>query len=264
MISQAALDAGELRRQARLGKFTSHTAGQAPGRLQLNMVAVPEDYAFHMLLLAHRNPKPMPLVEVLEAGRSESRFAAGSDVRRDIPRYRVWKGGELAGEVTDAREAWRPDLVTFLIGCSFTFETAMRRAGVPVRHVEQDRNVPMYRTDLPLEPAGPLSGNLIVSMRPVPAALVARTVAVTARYPKAHGAPIHVGDPAAIGIRDLTQPDFGDAVSIRDGEVPVFWGCGVTPQLVLRSAAVPLAITHAPGHMFVTDAADEVPDMDVL
>jgi uncharacterized protein YcsI (UPF0317 family) len=258
------LDASELRRRARLGQFSGHTAGQAPGKLQLNMVAVPRPYAFDLLLLAHRNPKPMPLVEVLEPGRFESRFAAGSDVRTDIPRYRVWRAKEAAVDVTDAREAWTSELVTFLIGCSFTFETALGRAGIPVRHVQEGRNVPMYKTNLPLRPAGVFSSELVVTMRPVSAELVARAAVVTARYPKAHGAPVHVGDPEAIGIEDLARPDFGDPVSVRDGEIPVFWACGVTPQLAVQAANVPLAITHAPGHMFVADADDEGPSQEVL
>lgn len=258
------LTANELRARAREGTFTTHTAGHAPGRLQLNMVAVPRAYAFDLLLLAHRNPKPMPLVEVLEAGRYESRYAPGSDIRTDIPRYRVWKEGKPAEEVLDARDVWSSDLVTFLIGCSFIFETAMARAGIPVRHVEEGKNVPMYVTDRPLNPAGALRGDLVVTMRPLPSGLVARAVSVTARFPKAHGAPLHVGDPAALGIDGLARPDFGDAVTVQPGEVPVFWGCGVTPQLVVQRAGVPLAVTHAPGHMFVTDAGDEAPSQEVL
>ena len=258
------LDAATLRQQARAGRFAAPTAGQAPGKLQANLVALPERNAFDFLLYVTRNPKPMPLIEVLEAGRYESRHARGSDVRTDVPRYRVFRHGQCAGEIADAREVWRPDLVTFLIGCSFTFETAMLRAGIPVRHIEHGRNVPMYRTNRATTPAGIFGGPMVVSMRPVAAGLVARVAALTARYPLAHGVPIHVGAPKALGIEELARVDFGEAVSVEQGEVPVFWACGVTPQLALETARVELAITHAPGHMFVTDAGDETANLEAL
>lgn len=238
------------------------TTGWCAGFAQANIIAVPQDVAFDMLLFATRNPKPCPVLEVLEAGHVQG--PAGSavyghpdaDIRVDIPRYRVWRQGELVGEVADARSEWRDDLVTFLIGCSFTFEHPMLEAGVPIRHLDVGRNVPMYRTSTRCVSAGALSGPLVVSMRAVPAAQVADAVRITSRYPAVHGAPVHIGDPAALGIADIDRPDFGDPPSIQDGDVPVFWACGVTPQAMVLESRPELAITHAPGYMLVTDAKD--------
>jgi uncharacterized protein YcsI (UPF0317 family) len=192
---------------------------------------------------------------VLDAGAVSGPLLDG-DIRTDIPAYRVYVDGELAEETPDVTSWWRGDLVSFLIGCSFTFEAALVEAGVPVRHVEQGVNVPMYRTTRRCRPAGSIAGPLVVSMRPVPAEQVADAVTVTARYPAVHGAPVHVGDPAALGIADLDEPDYGDAVEVRPGEVPVFWACGVTPQAAVVESRPSLAIAHAPGHMLVTDARD--------
>src|SRR5207302_804073 len=174
----------------------------------------------------------------------------------DLPAYRVWKNGELVEEPTDVMRHWRDDLVSFVIGCSFTFENALLAAGVPVRHIEQGVNVPMYRTNIPCKPAGRFSGPLVVSMRPLKPEQAVKATQVCSRFPQAHGAPVHFGDPAAIGIRDIGQPDFGDPVEIRAGEVPVFWACGVTPQAAVMEARPPFAITHKPGHMFLTDLKD--------
>jgi uncharacterized protein YcsI (UPF0317 family) len=196
-------------------------------------------------------------LDVTEPGCPEPRLVApGADLRTDLPRYRVYRQGELADEPTDLREYWRDDLVAFLLGCSFTFEHALLRAGVPVRHIECGRNVPMYRTNQMCQPAGVFHGPMVVSMRPLTPAQTITADRVCSRYPRAHGAPVHFGDPAAIGIRDLSGPDFGDAVEIRAGEVPVFWACGVTPQAVAMAARLPFLITHKPGHMFVTDLRD--------
>jgi uncharacterized protein YcsI (UPF0317 family) len=231
------------------------TAGWCPGYTQANLVVVPRDLAYDMLLFAQRNPKPCPVLDVSDPGATSTPLFPG-DLRTDLPAYRVWVDGEAAGDVPDVTDHWRDDLVAFLIGCSFTFEDALTAAGVPVRHVEQGRNVPMYRTDRPCRPAGSLAGPLVVSMRPVPAELVATAVRVTARYPAVHGAPVHVGDPAALGIADLDRPDYGDPVEVRTGELPVFWACGVTPQAAVAASRPPLAITHAPGHMAITDGRD--------
>lgn len=231
------------------------TSGWAAGYAQANLVALPRDLAYAFLLFAQRNPKPCPVLDVLDAGEVSGPMLAG-DVRTDIPLYRVFVDGELVAEVPDAREYWRDDLVSFLIGCSFTFEHPMRAAGVPLRHVEQGCNVPMYATSRACRPAGSLRGPLVVSMRPIPADRVADAVRITSRYPAVHGAPVHVGDPAALGITDLDRPDFGDPVTVRDGEIPVFWACGVTPQAAVMASRPPFAITHAPGHMLITDAPD--------
>ncbi|QNN51992.1 putative hydro-lyase [Nocardioides mesophilus] len=231
------------------------TAGFASGYAQANLVAVPRELAYDLLLFAQRNPKPCPVLDVLDAGEVSGPILDG-DVRTDLPAYRVFVDGELVEETPDARSWWRPDLVTFLIGCSFTFETALVLDGVPVRHLEQGVNVPMYRTSRRCRSAGALAGPLVVSMRPVPADRVADAVRITARYPAVHGAPVHVGDPGALGIADLGRPDYGDPVEVRPGEVPVFWACGVTPQAAIAESRPALAITHAPGHMLVTDARD--------
>ena len=233
------------------------TSGWCEGYAQANLIAVPQDVAWDFLLFAQRNPKPCPVLDVIEAGELAGPLAEG-DIRTDVPCYRVWVDGELAAEPADVRDVWRPDLVSFLIGCSFTFEGALVRAGVPVRHLDQGVNVPMYRTSLRCRDAGDVSGPLVVSMRPVPADLVETAVAVTARYPAVRGAPVHVGDPRELGIADLDAPDHGDPVRSEPGDVPVFWACGVTPQEAVMESRPPFAITHAPGHMLITD----VPDVD--
>jgi uncharacterized protein YcsI (UPF0317 family) len=249
--------AAEVRRLARLGQWNGPTAGLAPGYVQANLVVVPRDLAFDFLLFCQRNPKPCPLLDVTEPGSAEPRLVApGADLRTDLPRYRVWKHGELAQEPPDLNPWWRDDLVAFLLGCSFTFESALLQAGVPVRHLEQGCNVPMYRTNIPCRPAGVFQGPLVVSMRPMTPAQAVRATTVCARFPRAHGVPVHFGEPPAIGIRTIDKPDFGDPVEIRPGEVPVFWACGVTPQAVAMQVKPALALTHKPGHMFLTDLRD--------
>ena len=233
------------------------TAAWAPGYAQANLVAVPRDVASDFRLFAQRNPKPCPVLDVTEPGCPVTSLAPGADLRTDLPAYRVWENGELAAETGDVSGYWRDDLVAFLIGCSFTFERALRAARVPLRHVEQGRNVPMFITSRECRPAGIFRGRLVVSMRPVPLDRVAAAAQVTARYPAVHGAPVHVGSPGMLGIADLSKPDFGDPVDGQDGDVPVFWACGVTPQVALARARPPFAITHAPGHMFITDVPDE-------
>jgi uncharacterized protein YcsI (UPF0317 family) len=231
------------------------TSGWCAGWTQANLIAVPRDWAYDVLLFAQRNPKPCPVLDVTGPGEWSSRLFPG-DLRTDLPGYRVYEYGDLVAEVDAVTDVWREDLVAFLIGCSFTFEAALLEAGVPVRHIEAGSNVPMYRTDRPCDPAGAMTGPLVVSMRPVPADQVATAVRVTARYPAVHGAPVHVGDPAALGIADLGSPDFGDPVDVRPGEVPVFWACGVTPQAAVMASKPPFAIGHAPGMMAITDARD--------
>lgn len=240
------------------GGLSVPTTGCAPGYTQANLVVLPREWAFDMLLFGQRNPQPVPLLDVTEPGATSTALAPGADLRTDLPRYRVWRDGELVAEPTDVADLWREDLVSFLIGCSFSFETALLDAGVPVRNIEQGRNVSMYRTNVECRPAGRLAGPMVVSMRPVPAAQVVTAVQVTARMPEVHGAPVHVGAPEALGIADLARPDFGDPVDLQPGDVPMFWACGVTPQAALMASRPPFAITHAPGFMFVTDVPDAV------
>lgn len=243
----------ELRRACRHGEFASPTSGQAAGRIQANLMTVPKADAFDFLLFCQRNPKPCPLVEVLSAGVREPACARGADIATDLPGYRVYRDGELVEERDDVAGLWRDDLVTFLIGCSFSFEAAVQAAGVPLRHVDQGRNVAMYRTDIACTPAGIFSGEMVVSMRPIRSRDVARVVELSARMPIAHGAPVHVGNSEALGIADISRPEYGDAVAIEADELPVFWACGVTPQWVAQKSRLPFCITHAPGKMFVTD-----------
>jgi len=232
---------------------TGPTAGLAPGYTQANLIAVPADLAYDMLLFAQRNPKPCPVLDVTDEGSVTTALAPGADLRTAVPRYRIWQDGELTDSPADATPFWRDDLVAFLIGCSFTFEAALIRAGVPLRHA---RNVPMYLTDRECRPAGRLHGPMVVSLRMIPADQVETAVRVSARMPAVHGAPVHIGDPAGLGIADLAEPDFGDPPVSAAGDVPVFWACGVTPQAALMASKPPFAITHAPGHMFVTDVPD--------
>lgn len=244
----------DVKKQIRQGKITGQTSGMCNGYAQANLCILPKEYAFDFLLFAMRNPKPCPILEVGDTGsRRFRKMAREGDVCTDFPKYRIWRNGVLEKEVTDITEVWQDDFVYFLIGCSFSFESELLEAGIPVRHIEEGKNVPMFNTNIPLEPAGIFHGNMVVSMRPIPNALVVRAVNVTAAMPRVHGAPIQIGAPGAIGIADVQQPDYGDRVTIRDGETPVFWPCGVTPQAAVMAAKPPIAITHAPGHMFITD-----------
>ena len=232
------------------------TAGFSAGFAQANLIALDRKYAFDFLLFAQRNPKPCPLLGVLEPGEVSSPLLAGGDIRTDIPSYRVFSHGSLIDEPTDATAYWTENTVAFVIGCSFTFEQALLDNNVPVAHIEQGVNVPMYLTNIDCEPAGVFSGKMVVSMRPIPANLVSDAVRITSRYPAVHGAPVHVGEPGLIGIDDLAAPDFGDAVDIPAGWVPVFWACGVTPQSIVMHSKPELAICHSPGKMLITDVRD--------
>jgi uncharacterized protein YcsI (UPF0317 family) len=218
---------------------------------------LPRDEAFHFLLFCTRNPKPCPVLDVLEPGRPEPGIAKGADLRTDLPKYRVYESGELKSEMTDVSPLFHEEMVSFLLGCSFSFEAAMLAAGLPVRNMEEGKNVSMYITDRPCTPAGPFSCPMVVSMRPMTPEQAIRAVQVTTRFHLTHGAPVHTGSPEALGIKDLSKPEFGDPVTIRPGEVPVFWACGVTSTLAALSAKLPLVITHAPGHMFVSDLKDD-------
>jgi uncharacterized protein YcsI (UPF0317 family) len=242
-----------LRLAAREGRFKEPTAGHASGYLQANLMIVPQAYAFDFLLFCQRNPKPCPLIEVLEPGSAEPRCAKGANIATDLPGYRLYRDGEFVGERDNVADLWQNDFVSFLIGCSFSFESAVEQAGISLRHLQQGCNVAMYRTGIPCEPAGRFQGEMVVSMRPIKSRDVAKVVEISGRFDVAHGVPVHIGNPGAIGIADLAKPDYGDAVSINDDEVPIFWACGVTPQWVAQKSRLPLCITHAPGKMFVTD-----------
>jgi len=259
MTDRQTLVTGRLVREAcRSGALTGQTSGLAPGFAQANLVILPRDVAGDFLLFCQRNPKPCPLLDVTEPGSPNPlRAARGADLRTDLPRYRVWRDGRLVEELNDIHRVWQDDFVSFVIGCSFTFEAALQRADIPVRHIDLGVNVPMYRTNIPCQAAGVFHGPLVVSMRPLKPAAAIRAVQITSRYPSVHGAPVHIGLPGAIGIDDLSQPDFGDGVPVAPDELPVFWACGVTPQAVAEAARPPLMVTHSPGCMFVTDLHDE-------
>ncbi|WP_339735916.1 putative hydro-lyase [uncultured Gimesia sp.] len=248
----------QVRRACREGTITGQTSGLAPGFAQANLVILREQDASQFLEFCQKNPKPCPLLEVTKAGDpGPHQLAKNADLRTDLPRYRVWKHGELVEEPTDINHLWQDDLVSFLIGCSFTFESALIEAGLSVRHVDLGVNVPMYRTTIACESAGIFSGPLVVSMRPFKPADAIRAVQITGQFPAVHGAPVHLGFPEQLGITNLAQPDFGEAVPVEPGELPVFWACGVTPQAVLMQAKPEFAITHSPGCMFVSDLKDE-------
>lgn len=245
----------EVRKLIREGKITGQTSGMCDGYAQGNLLILPFEQAYDFLLFTQRNPKSCPILEVGDVGsRVVKAMASGKgDIATDLPKYRVWENGVMTAEVTDISHLWRDDFVYFLIGCSFSFEGELLAADVPVRHIEEGRNVPMYLTNIECEPAGIFHGKTVVSMRPMPADQAIKAISITASMPRVHGAPIHIGDPEKIGIKDIHNPDFGESVTIHEGEIPVFWCCGVTPQSVVMSAKPPIAISHAPGHMFITD-----------
>ncbi|MCH8116442.1 MAG: putative hydro-lyase [Chloroflexi bacterium] len=260
-IPQTGREARQLIREGRLSRPTS---GVAPHFVQANLAILPRDVAFEFLLFCQRNPKPCPVIEVIDAGQVEAALTApGSDIRTDVSLYRVFKNGELVDEPGNLEGHWRDDLVTFLLGCSFSFEYALMANGIDLPYYGTDRNVPMFITNIETKPAGPFSGPMVVSHRWIPRDKVVRAVQATTRFPDTHGAPIHIGDPSAIGISDITKPDLGDVWEQgNDDDVPVFWACGVTPQTVAMQSKPELMITHSPGHMFITDLKDE--DLAVL
>ncbi|GAA1983583.1 putative hydro-lyase [Catenulispora subtropica] len=244
----------ELRAAFRSGE-SGPTSGLAPGHAQANLLVVSTDWAYDVLLFAQRNRDACPVLDVTDAGSPGTPLAPGADLRTDLPRYRVWRDGRLADEPTDVTDVWRDDLVAFLVGCSFTFDTALTRAGLPWRY--PGRNVSMYVTDQQCRAAGRVHGPLVVSMRPVPEASVDTAVRITTLMPASHGAPVHIGDPAELGIADVASPDFGERAMFEPGDVPMFWACGVTLQAAVMASRPEFAITHAPGHMFITDVHEQ-------
>jgi uncharacterized protein YcsI (UPF0317 family) len=258
----ANLSPKELRQLIRNREWTTPTSGAAKGYLQANLVMLPREHAFNFLLFCVRNPKPCPILDVLEPGQSEPAIAPGADLRTDLPRYCIFENGQLKQEVEDVTTVFDDDTVSFLLGCSFSFENAMLAAGLPIRNLEENKNVSMYITRIPCKPAGPFSSSLVVTMRPMTPSQAVRAVQVTTRFHLTHGAPIHLGSPEKIGIKNLARPEYGDPVTIQPGEIPVFWACGVTSQLAATSTPLSLVITHAPGHMFVSDLKDE--DLTIL
>jgi len=247
----------QVRKRIRSGEITTPTAGMCRGYAQANLVILPGDYANDFREFARKNPRPCPVLEIVEGTPLTRTMAQGADITRDIPKYRIYKDGVLAETVTDASAYWRDDFVGFLIGCSFSFEEALMQAGIKIRHIMCGCNVPMYKTNIMTTPAGPFSGPMVCSMRPMPLNDALLASKITGDMPNVHGAPVHIGDPSEIGIADVAHPDYGDAVEILPGEVPVFWPCGVTPQAAVENARPPIVITHAPGYMFITDIKND-------
>jgi uncharacterized protein YcsI (UPF0317 family) len=258
----ADLSPHELRALIRKGQWTHPTSGASKGYIQANLVMMPQEQAFNFLLFCVRNPKPCPLLDVLEPGRFEPTIAPGTDLRTDLPRYRIYENGTLKTEVADVRDAAHSGMVSFLLGCSFSFENALLAAGLPIRNIEEGKNVSMYVTSRDCRPAGPFTSKLVVTMRPMTPQQAIRAVQITTRFHLTHGAPVHIGDHGEIGIKDFSRPEFGDPVTVRPGEIPVFWACGVTSQLAATSVPLPRVITHSPGYMFVSDLKDE--DLTIL
>ncbi|PLR81452.1 putative hydro-lyase [Bacillus canaveralius] len=258
MTSITVMSPYKAREMIRKNGWLKPTSGLAHGYIQANLAVLPKDLAFEFLLFCQRNPKPCPIIDVIEPGSAIPSVAApNADVRTDIPKYRVYRHGKLVEEKTDVTNLWDENMVGFLIGCSFTFEEALLKNGIPIRHIEENRNVPMYKTNIQCVKAGRFEGPMVVSMRPMSEKDAIRSVQVTSRFPSVHGAPVHIGNPANIGIKDIHTPDFGDSVTIKEGEVPVFWACGVTPQAVAMHVKPEIMITHAPGYMFITDLPNE-------
>lgn len=246
--------ARSVRARIRTGDFAGPTSGLAPGMVQGNLAILPAEAAGEFLQFCQQNPKPCPVIGMSQPGDPMlPMLGADIDIRTDVPRYRIWRDGMITEETTDIRSHWRGDLVAFLLGCSFSFEEALVAGGLRIRHIDQGRNVPMYKTGIATARAGRFAGPMVVSMRPFKPADAIRAIQITTRFPAVHGAPVHFGDPGQIGIADIARPDYGDAVDIRSGEVPVFWACGVTPQAVVEAAKLPFCITHAPGCMLITD-----------
>ena len=247
-------DPREVRHAIRRRRHTGHTAGLAPGYVQGNVCILPREYAAEFRAFCEANPKPCPLLAMSQPGDPRlPELGADLDIRTDVARYRIYRDGALAEEVENLERHWRDDLVTFILGCSFSFEEALMQAGLRLRYVDEGRNVPMYRTSVDTVPAGRFHGKLVVSMRPFRPADAIRAIEITSRYPRVHGAPVHIGFPEKIGIRDLARPWVGDPTEVKEDEMPLFWACGVTPQSVVLDAKPSLCITHAPGHMLVTD-----------
>lgn len=248
----------DVRAAIRAGRYGSHTAGLGAGRLQANIAIMREAAALDFMRFCQRNPKPCPLVGVSDTGRpTMTTLGRDLDIRTDVPAYNIYRSGRLERSVPDIAGFWEDDFVAFALGCSFTFEAALIEAGIPLWHIDNDTTVPMFRSNIETVPAGPFGGKMVVSMRAVDAGHVDRAFQIAARFPLAHGAPVHAGDPAKIGIRDVSLPDWGDPAPVGQGQVPVFWACGVTPQVALERAGLDICITHKPGHMLITDVAED-------
>ena len=248
----------DVRNAIRDQSYRGHTAGLGAGFLQANLAIMPESYALDFMRYCQRNPKPCPLTGVSDTGNPMmTTMGKDIDIRTDIPVFNIYQQGQLTSEATDISDIWQDDFVVFALGCSFTFEHALQRAGISLWHIQNDTTVPMFRSNIETVAAGPFHGRMAVSMRAIPKESLRKTIDVSSRYPLAHGAPVHWGDPKKIGIQDVSRPDWGDPAPVAEGEIPVFWACGVTPQIAIEQAQLPICITHKPGHMLITDIAED-------
>ncbi|MEG0812855.1 MAG: putative hydro-lyase [Clostridium sp.] len=247
----------EVREKIRKGEINRPTAGMCAGYAQANLVILPKKYAEDFKEFARKNPKPCPILEIIEGSPMVHAMGEGANLVTDIPKYFIYKNGVKVDEVTDASSYWEDDFVGFLIGCSFSFEEALLKAGIEVRHIAQGCNVPMFKTNIPCAPAGVFNGPVVASMRPMTPENAQIAKEITDRFPNVHGGPIQIGHPEDVGVFDINKPDYGDSVEVREGEIPVFWACGVTPQAAVENAKPPIVITHAPGYMFITDVKNE-------
>ncbi|MGH1486925.1 MAG: putative hydro-lyase [Cellvibrionaceae bacterium] len=253
-VNHSVAEVHQLRNKIRSGEFCQQTSGLVSGYVQTNIVILPSALAGDFLKFCVKNPKPCPLIAVSEPGEFQLKdLGPDIDIRTDVPKYLTYTNGQLTEELNDLHSVWQDDFVTFVLGCSFSFEAALLEANLPIRHIDNCTNVPMFKTNIDTNAAGVFNGKTVVTMRPFSAADAIKAVQITSRYRSVHGAPIHLGDPSLIGIDDLSQPDFGDKVEVKKGEIPVFWACGVTPQLAIEQAKIPFCITHKPGYMLITD-----------
>lgn len=256
-MNYSEMSPAKVRELIRNGEITGPTAGMCAGYAQANLAVLPKEYVEDFKQYAARNPFACPVLEVVEGDPFTHAMGEGGNIMTDIPEYYIYRNGVLSEKVNDASAYWQEGFVGFLIGCSFSFEEALIRAGIDVRHITEGRNVPMFKTSIKTVPAGPFSGPMVCSMRPMTPENAEIARRITEKMPNVHGAPVQIGDPEKIGVKDVMKPDYGDAVTIYPGEVPVFWPCGVTPQAAVENAKPPIVITHSPGHMFITDIPNE-------
>jgi len=254
MFSYANNNPKKIRSEIRQGKWKKPTTGLCPDYVQANLVILPKDLAFDFMIFCYRNPKPCPIIDITEVGSSIPKFAApDADIRFDVPKYKIYENGKFAEETDNIEKYWQDDFVSFLIGCSYTFEQALIKNDIPLRHIEERKIVSTYITNIKCNSSSYFHGHMVVSMRPILYSKVVRSVQITTNYPLVHGAPVHIGNPELIGIKDINKPDFGESTRIEKGEIPVFWACGVTPQVVAMESKPRIMITHSPGYMFITD-----------
>lgn len=247
----------EIRECIRKEKWIGPTTGIALGFVQANLVIIPEKLALEFIIFCQRNHSACPILEITEPGIASLNYLAKNvDIRTDLPKYRVYKKGVLMDEPLNIIDYWRSDFVSIFIGCSLSFEKALTDSNIPLRHLECKKNGAIYISSIKCNPTGMFRGNMAVSLRPIPRHQLIRTIQITSRFYNAHGAPVHIGDPDLIGIKNLDEVYYGDPPIFKENDVPVFWACGVTPQVVASESKPEIMITHSPTHLFVSDIKD--------